>query len=73
MYLNLLSLPIDSMGEALGKEGMLKKSANCFREANRIYRIVPGVNHPFYVEDFRPLYKKYVHIAKAVMGMTDWA
>ena len=61
-----------SLGEAFGKEGMLKKSANCFREADCIYKVVPGVNHPFYSEDFRPLFNKYVHIAQAVIEFAQY-
>jgi len=61
-----------SLGEAFGKEGLLKKSANCFREADKIYRIVPGTDHPFYTEDFLPLYNKYVHIAKAVVEFVQY-
>ena len=61
-----------SLGEAFGKEGMLGKSAKCFLEADTIYRVIPGTSHPFYTDDFIPLYNKYVHIAKAVVEFAQY-
>ena len=60
-------LQIFSLGEAYGKEGLLDKCGDCFRAADRIYRVVPGENHQFYTEIFVPLFKKYVTIASAVV------
>ena len=53
-----------------GKEGLLEKCAECFRAAERIYRVVPGARHPFYTETFAPLYNKYVTIAGAVVELS---
>ena len=67
-----LHISFFSLGEAFGKEGLLKKSANCFREADCIYRIIPGISHPFYTQDFMPLYNKYVCIARAVVEFAQY-
>ena len=61
-----LSVIFLSLGEAYGKEGLLSKCGACLKEAEQIYRIVPGEKHAFYCEVFRPLYNKYVTIATAV-------
>jgi len=48
------------LGKAYGELGEMEKSEYHFKEADSIYRIVPGATHPFYVADFRPLFSKYV-------------
>lgn len=58
-----------SLGEAYGKEGLLSKCAESFQEAEQIYSHVPGEQHAFYTEVFRPLYNKYVNIASAVIQL----
>ena len=36
------------LGQALGELGDSEKSEYYFSQADKIYRVVPGVNHPFY-------------------------
>ena len=48
------------LGEAYGEVGDHEKSRQHFEEADRIYKVIPGVEHPFYVQDFKPLLAKYV-------------
>jgi len=48
------------LGEAYGETGDVEKACEHFQEADSIYTVIPGVKHPFYKEDFRPLYGKYV-------------
>jgi len=59
-----------SLGEAYGKEGLLEKCGECFRAADKIYKVVPGENHSLYQQTFIPLFKKYVTIASAVMELS---
>ena len=47
------------LGQALGHMGDKERAAEMLEEANDIYRVVPGEKHPFYLEDFLPIYKKY--------------
>ena len=61
-----------SLGEAYGKEGLLGKCGSCFKAAEKIYRVVPGVDHPFYTDVFMPLYNKYVTIASAVLEFSKY-
>ena len=42
---------------------MLAEAAELFRAADRVLRINPGTEHPFYTEDFMPLYNKYVKVS----------
>ena len=56
-----------SLGEAYGKEGLLSKCGDCFSEAEQIYSLVPGEQHAFYCEVFRPLYNKYINMATAII------
>ena len=48
------------LGQALGHLGEEERAEEVLQEANSIYRVVPGEKHPFYLEDFLPIYKKYV-------------
>ena len=59
-----------SLGEAYGKEGLLEKCGDCFRAADKIYKVVPGEKHAFYQQIFLPLFKKYVTIASAVIELS---
>ena len=36
------------LGQALGELGDTARSQYYFSEADKIYRVVPGVKHPFY-------------------------
>ena len=47
------------LGQALGHMGDEERAAEMLEEANDIYKVVPGEKHPFYLEDFLPIYKKY--------------
>ena len=38
------------LGQALAETGSEARAQKLFSEADRIYRIVPGVHHPFYTE-----------------------
>ena len=38
------------LGQALAETGNEARAQKLFSEADRIYRIVPGVHHPFYTE-----------------------
>ena len=48
------------LGRAWGECGDVERSCEYFQEADTIYRVIPGVDHPFYVEDFRPLFETYM-------------
>jgi len=48
------------LAQAMAETGNVAKSKHLFNEADKIYKVVPGVNHPFYVEDFRPLLEQYI-------------
>ena len=48
------------LGQSLAETGDNDKAKYFFREADKIYRVIPGVNHPFYKEDFQPLMSQYV-------------
>ena len=66
IYINFPS----RLGRAYGESGDDEKSTHHFHEANSIYKLTPGVKHPFYVEDFQPLFAKYVpqkHLETLVM------
>ena len=58
-----------SLGEASGKEGQLEKSKNYFREADGTYKVVLGVEYPFYRQQ---IYKKYVKISKGAMEFVKY-
>ena len=48
------------LGQALDHLGEEERAMEVLEEANSIYRVVPGEKHPFYLEDFLPIYKKYI-------------
>jgi len=48
------------LAQAMAETGNMARSEYLFNEAEKIYKVVPGVHHPFYTEDFRPLYEQYL-------------
>jgi len=48
------------LAQASAELGQQEQAEEMFRAADRIYRVVPGVEHPFYKEDFNPLAQQYV-------------
>lgn len=48
------------LGEAQAEQGDQDKAEEYLKEAAQLFRVVPGEKHPYYQEDFLPLYMKHV-------------
>ena len=55
----LIEICLCRLGEAYGESGDEEKASEYFQEADSIYKVVPGIKHPFYLQDFQPLLSKY--------------
>ena len=50
-----------SLAEAVGMEGNLEKSKKLFMEADEIFKVVLGVEYPFYQQQ---IFRRYAEISK---------
>ena len=57
---NLTFLTYSRLGSAYSSAGNVAQSAECFQQAEQIYRLVPGEGSYFYNNHFMPLYHKYL-------------